>query len=65
MNDTQSGRVVVNWRVTAGIMVATFVILGQFLDLGFLFSVFAGLFSVAVWLGLELVRWDEKYGVDE
>lgn len=65
LNDIQSGRVLVNWKVTSLVIVAFYLVFGHFIGADLLFSAAMGVLTVAVWLGLELYRWKPGASVEE
>jgi len=60
MNDTQQGRVLGTWWITALVMLVGLTLWGQYLGVELAVSVGGGLLCVAVWLGLELYTWEPR-----
>lgn len=61
MNDTQAGRVLINWWVSALLMLLFMTLFTFYIfEWSLIASVFVGLLTTGVWVGNELYTWDPE-----
>ena len=57
-SDIQNGRVIVNWWVTAGILVVFSIISGEIIANSLILGGVVGMIGVALWIAYELRAWE-------